>query len=217
MQPNPYFAVPLGDFLFDARSALDHIAVAAVPNRRKPHASFPIFIIDPEQVHPEDPKGDADRRSRWDTATSGMKPETLAVVRAFQPYNAKKPAMYADVNFVPQDAIFAVFSAFNNADKHRKLVTTVSGLEPDFLTVMDRQTGAQPLRGLPSLDVGHLGQDGAVIANESAPVKVQAMGATVIAAGISQNERGPYRRLPDFMTNTVANARRLMDNLEPTL
>src|SRR4051812_26862537 len=48
-EPDAYLPVILGDFMFDVRSALDHIAVANVPTRRKDRASYPIFTVDPEQ------------------------------------------------------------------------------------------------------------------------------------------------------------------------
>src|SRR5688500_17747586 len=40
--PDPMLAVVIGDVVHNARSALDHIAVALVPNKHRSAASFPI-------------------------------------------------------------------------------------------------------------------------------------------------------------------------------
>ena len=43
-QPDPMIAVMLGDFIHNLRSALDHIVVAGVPNKRRKSAGFPIHL-----------------------------------------------------------------------------------------------------------------------------------------------------------------------------
>jgi len=217
LEPDPYLAVVLGDFLFNVRSALDHIAVALVLNRRKDKASFPIFLIDPEQSHPGDEEGDTDRRERWETRTRGMPPRALAVIRNFQPYNAKPPPELMDIGLVPADTVLAVLSAFQNADKHKRLVTTAIGLIPETLSITERQTGEPVDVVLKSQGPTDLGKNGAIVFRGRFQVDGKARGATVVAAGIGKNERGPYRRLPGLMTEVLEGAHLIVDGLEAVM
>lgn len=213
MESQPVFSIILGDFLFNVRSALDHVAVALVPNKRKDSASFPICTIDPHGVHPNDPKGDADRRRKWETATRGMSADALAIVELFQPYNAKPSNIHRGIQLDPEDTVLALLSAFQNADKHRRLITAASALIPDSVVVRNRASG----EAIPaSLITGaqHLGKHGAVALRLSFQVDIEAKGRTQIAASISNDENGPYRRLPDLMNDTLADAGRIVDALE---
>jgi len=212
MEPQPEFSIILGDFLFNVRSALDHIAVALVPSKRKDSASFPICTIDPHEIHSNDLKGDAARLRNWKTATEGTPSDALAVIEFFQPYNAQPGDIYRGIKLLPEDTILAVLSAFQNADKHRRLVTTASGLIPESVILRRHDTGEV----VPTeLVVGpqHLGQNGAAV-RLPYQVEVEAKGRTQIAASISKNERGPYRRLPDLMIDTLSDACRIIDALE---
>ncbi|MCA1701946.1 MAG: hypothetical protein LC808_01200 [Actinobacteria bacterium] len=42
-EPDQWIAVVLGDFLFNLRSALDHLRVALVPPKRRWSGTFPIY------------------------------------------------------------------------------------------------------------------------------------------------------------------------------
>jgi len=48
-------------------------------------------------------------------------------------------------------------------------------------------------------------------------VDVESRGATVVAVGIAKNERGPYRRLPGFVTELTDVVLRIVDDLEAVM
>lgn len=195
--PNPLLAVVLGDVLFNVRSALDHLAVALVPAKREYRASFPILIIDPELVHSNDVKGDADRRQIWEKATAGMSSAAVAIIRRNQPFSIPPALELSYVTLVPDDAVLYLLSRFQNADKHRRLITTAQSLVPTAINVR-LTTGEWLSVALPNFFPNQSAYDGAVVFRSDTEVHVQAEGSTQIAAGISKKKGGPYRKLPDF-------------------
>lgn len=215
VEPDPYLAVVLGDLLYDVRSALDHIAVASVPTRRKYKASFPIFTVDPEKVHPGDEEGDAARLEAWKHRTTGMSDKAMAVVRSVQPYNAQPPAHLQHIPLGPEDHALALLSAFQNADKHRQLITIADALDPHSLSIRDRESG-QLIADTDALRTSgiqtHIPKNGAVIHTGKTEVDVQAVGGTLIAVRIG-NERSAHRRLPGFPRELLGIARQAIDNL----
>jgi hypothetical protein len=46
-EPDPMIPVIIGERLYDLRSALDHLAVAMAPRKRKANAAFPVETTDP--------------------------------------------------------------------------------------------------------------------------------------------------------------------------
>jgi hypothetical protein len=154
----PTAAVVLGDLLYNVRSALDHVAVSRVPRRRKFTASFPIFTVDPESAHPGDEKADAARREAWESATKGMIKPTLAAIRSHQPYNARRPPEldHIEVPLGPEDHTLALLSAFQNADKHRELITVVDALDIRSLAVREATGGKILLDRVPLLPAHQL-------------------------------------------------------------
>jgi hypothetical protein len=46
-EPDPMIPVIMGECLYDLRSALDHLAVAMAPRKRKANAAFPVEATDP--------------------------------------------------------------------------------------------------------------------------------------------------------------------------
>jgi len=129
-QLEPMGAVILGDVLYNARSALDHLAVSLVPSTRRSHASFPIRLEDPF-AKGSDPEG---RRS-FGTAIEGMPTEAVAVIKAVQPYWRSPEAAPWNV--------LALLSRFENADKHRQLILLTPKLR-DVVTTLS-------LKGIPRL------------------------------------------------------------------
>ena len=113
--PDPQIAIVFGDFLFNVRSALDHIAVACAPRARKREAGFPLYQ--------ERPAGqDA---ARFERMTRGMPPDALAVIEYEQPYNVHNRT--ADVGPQSVEALYTL-NALQDADKHRSLAAVASGI-----------------------------------------------------------------------------------------
>ena len=131
IEPDETFGLIYGDFLFNVRSALDHLMVALVPKKHKSRAQFPIFTNDPLATN--DTNGcylNADAASKWCLWTRGLPRDCVAALQALQPYDPAggltKPSELHAV---------AVLGALQNADKHRNLVEPLVALrEPQITT-----------------------------------------------------------------------------------
>jgi hypothetical protein len=117
-EPDPNLAVIAGDVLHNVRSALDHIAVALVPRKRRSSASFPVI----ERLNKEAVVG-------FRTACTGMPRQARAIIKENQPYRAGPSA---ELHWL------TLLSAFENADKHRNLVVVAGGLVNGTVTVTAR-------------------------------------------------------------------------------
>ena len=121
-EPDPMTTVLLGDFLFDVRSALDHLAVALAPNKHKSSAGFPIndeplFIRDASRCYIV---RDSGKRKAFRSRVKWMPPEAIAIIKQLQPYNfGDQPGRI--------HSLFAL-NALQNADKHRRLTILGTGL-----------------------------------------------------------------------------------------
>jgi hypothetical protein len=201
LEPDPYLAVVLGDLLYDVRSALDHVAVALVPSRRKYRTSFPILTIDPQTSHPGREKASAAAGEVWRHCTTGMNQQAVEVLRSVQPYTASPPAHLQHIPLGPDDHALALLSAFQNADKHRQLITVADALDLQSLSIRDKTTGQvladdNALRGDGRMQT-HIPKNGALIRAGKTRVSVQASGATFITVRTG-NAASAHRRLPDF-------------------
>ncbi len=121
-QPNPMIAAMLGDFLFDLRSALDHMISACAPNRRE-QRSFPIVY---KNVFLEG--ADAKARQSFVHSLSGLRFDAQAIVVSFQPWESP----------VPQGQPIGIISRLNNRDKHRELVVVATGARNTQVSVQTR-------------------------------------------------------------------------------
>jgi hypothetical protein len=107
-------SVVIGDFLFNARSALDHLVWQLVlnnpPNRPSGQNMFPIT------TKPDKFTGELERGR-----LNGVSKAVKTLIEGLQPYHTG-------------NEILARFSALHNADKHRTLnVTTMVADKADFL------------------------------------------------------------------------------------
>ena len=81
------FAIVLGDYLFNIRSALDHLVVAIAPRKYKYDTSFPICTKDP--LASDKTTGaylDAEAARAWASRTQGLPHDCIAHLKALQPY-----------------------------------------------------------------------------------------------------------------------------------
>jgi hypothetical protein len=105
--PPAYLALLIGDYLHNARAALDYLAwqlVLANGNTPTAKTKFPIF------KHPRSHKKRASRIA----IQPGVAAPVLALIEALQPYHANDPAL---------DPLW-VLNELANIDKHRTLHTT---------------------------------------------------------------------------------------------
>jgi hypothetical protein len=117
-EPDPNLAVIAGDVIHNTRSALDHMAVALVPRKRRSSTSYPVI----ERL-------DKDALVTFKTACKGMPRSARRIIKENQPYRSG-----------PSAALhwLALLSALENADKHRNLVVVAGGLIDGTVTVSAR-------------------------------------------------------------------------------
>jgi hypothetical protein len=168
VEPDEKFPIVLGDFLFNVRSALDHLVIAIAPSNRKSKASFPIFTKDPLAV--DETSGlhlDTDAARRWRSWTEGLPRECIAAIQALQPHKVAR-----DLTKPVKDQPLALLSALHNADKHRNLVGVGTGLRHAEIAI-----GACSFSHVPVL------KNGALIYTSRTQVQVQIEGSAVIGIG----------------------------------
>lgn len=122
--PDPWLAVVLGDFLFDVRSALDHVAVAIAPANRQSNAGFPI-IREPIFMMGPLVKDVSEKREVFERNTRGMPPDAIAIIKQVQPCDGREDALHA----------LAALGIMRNADTHRRLNVFAVGLTDPLVRV----------------------------------------------------------------------------------
>lgn len=116
----------LGDFFFNLRSALDHLAVALVPAERGRKAAFPIFTTDPRP-----PKSNG--HNTWRKSIDGMPQQAVSVIESLQPF------LLHDQH--PELDHLAILDQFAQADKHRELVAFARYLLNPVTTILGQDAG----------------------------------------------------------------------------
>jgi len=136
-QPDEMLPVIVGDVIHNMRSALDHLIVGIVPNNRRRKAGFPIFNESPFDEHGELMDGELGRA--WAKLTNGIPEPALAQIKFLQPY---QPADVDVIDFCRKNGLdpgdingLAMLGRFDNADKHRGLITIAGGLDNAIFAV----------------------------------------------------------------------------------
>jgi hypothetical protein len=193
-------AAVMGDIIFNARSALDHVYVVL---SGKPRAQFPFFTADIRKpdFHPTTRQDlSPSRLNGFLQDTSGMPPDAAAFLEKIHPY-ATHPQMRES------DAL-AILNRLCNADKHRELVVvsqhickakcrvTVNGIEMQSVFLPPQRAADGAIVGIfpvpPSDAETHVEVTGGI------EVGLQEPGGIVPAAQ-------PWDfTLPDSLVNTVA-------------
>lgn len=200
--------VLIGDYLFNLRSALDHIAVANVPSRRKSKASFPIFTADvwapvpPKCMNAEEV---ARKQQEWTSKITGMKPKVLAVIKSAQPY-----VLAAQVRDDVENNALALLSAFENADKHRELVIVAHGLAHPFKGTIDGR-----VETFPGVAVNQMLRNGAILHRSNREVDVQITGSVKIA--MARSPQGVHRELPGSLYQILLEVSAVIQMIESVM
>ena len=187
---DPMLAVIIGEFLYDLRSALDHIAAANVPAERIGVSQFPIFTEDIWQPVPD--ATDAGRvkgqRGQWNRWTTGMPPAIVNLIKDMQPYqNASKYSSN------PDNHALAILNEYQNADKHRELNIT-SLLIDDPRATVTWPTGHRDEIDYRNATPEMLLREGGTCFDSDVPVKVDLNGTVRIAMARSSDT--DHRELP---------------------
>ncbi len=165
IQPSERLPILVGDYLFNVRSALDHLIVAIAPRKYRRKVSFPILTGDP--LARDETGGDyldAEAAARWLSLVACLPDDCIAALKVLQPYEAAATHGHA-----PENHALALLSAFQNADKHRELINTVVGLGKVELHLDGEITYAVPIF-----------KDGTVIADEGRKMDVKVEGVPVV-------------------------------------
>jgi hypothetical protein len=120
-RPDDNLAVILGDVTHNLRSALDHLAVAIAPPKRKYNAFFPIISENIEYGFDVPTKPQLEARNSFDRAVEGMPADAVAIIQRAQPY-------YLGPQTTKEVHLLGVLSRLDNADKHRDLIVLAPGV-----------------------------------------------------------------------------------------
>jgi hypothetical protein len=166
------------DFLYNIRSALDHLACSLVPKSERSHVAFPIFwegVWEPPS--PGENKERLDARERWNTYTRFMDPGAVAILKKLQPRVGSR-----DTD--PDMHYLSILNRLSNADRHRDLafysvalkeVTRIFGVPPH-----------QTRLGLPDGDRNKLLPDGATIEVPEGEMHLEVVGRPVVVIRVTQ-------------------------------
>ena len=190
----------VGDYLFNVRSALDHLIVAIAPRKYRRKISFPVFTTDPfARDEASRDYLDAEAAARWLSLTGGLPDDCIAALKVLQPYKAA--ALHGQV---AEHHALALLSAFQNADKHRELVDAVVGLHR-----VELHMGADEI-----IYAVPVFQDGTIVATGSQKMDVKVKGTALI--GLQRGEEiWSFDMLIRRLTAFVADE--LLPRLEPFL
>lgn len=119
--PNDEIAPVLGDFIFNVRSALDHLAYCLSKGSNRNGVYFPIYWQGVwEPAAPGENVERAKDRNRWKSYVSTMQPEAVAIIERQQPHEG---------GF--EDGIHALkaLNQLRNTDAHKKLVVSAGAVK----------------------------------------------------------------------------------------
>lgn len=127
-QPDPRIAILAGDVVHNLRTSLDHLHVALTGTTKK---SFPIYDVDPWE---RDASGNLFHqrlkdRKRFTATIAGAKPRAKTIIKELQPYR---------VGTAWADHPLGIIRRLNNADKHKYLIPTATGLTEGISMVARR-------------------------------------------------------------------------------
>jgi hypothetical protein len=185
--------VIIGEFLFDVRSALDHIMAACVTPGAEDKSQFPIFTQDiwRQGSSAQEIKRLESSQATWNRYTQGAKPAVIAFLKKAQPYQNA-----AQNTGAPEDHSLAILNEFQNADKHRQLGIISNGLS-GVNAVAIESDGTKHDLGSPAVGTYGMFPDGARILTTATEVDVEITGTVEIAMRSGPN--GGYREISDTL------------------
>jgi len=209
-EPNARTAVVLGDFLFNVRSALDHLAVQIAPTARESKAGFPIYrdpIFSPDALGVLEPLHEV-KREKFASLTTEMPVGAQAIIEHAQPYRR------AELLNAGPDAIHTLeaLSRLHNADKHRTLSILATGVSYPSVTIS--WPGGQITYFSPRyLEKGAILTSWQDVGNRlhNDEVEVNVMATPHVAAVVGG--QNAYELLP-VCNGVIASTRRLLHELE---
>ncbi len=200
VQPPERLPILMGDYMFNVRSALDHLAVALAPRKYRRKVSFPINQTDP--LARDQASGDyldAEAARRWLALSEWLPDDCIAALKVLQPYEA------AALHGYPAERhALVLLGGFQNADKHRELIPTVTGLMQ-----VEVEVNGETIHAVPGF------RNGTRVVSD-APEQVDVKVKGVATVGIQRSdETWSFDTLVDRLTRFLADE--LLPRLEPLL
>jgi hypothetical protein len=201
VQPPERLPILMGDYMFNVRSALDHLAVSLAPRKYRGKVSFPINRTDP--LARDQASGDylnAKAARRWLALCEWLPDNCIAALKVLQPYEA------AALHGHPADRhALALLHGFQNADKHRELISAIVGLD---------QGAEVEINGIAECALPGFKNGTTIVANAPAQMEVKIKGAAVV--GIKRgNDVWSFNLFAEKLTNFIADE--LLPRLDPLL
>lgn len=190
---SPIFAVVIGEFLFNLRSALDHVAVACGGMK----AQFPIFREDPWERTESGAyiEARASRRNDWKNWTRSMPPAIKAIIKEAQPFqNAAKYGVS------PADHALFILHEAQLADKHRELNVIVGAISPTSVIAVDGDGKVSDLGNL-GIPVNSVLGDGGGFYLPGLAAHVEVQGTLNIA--MTTGPGSAHRKVPDVLAELL--------------
>lgn len=196
--------VVIGEFLFNVRSSLDHIACATA----HPRSQFPIFTpnIWDEEAQGEHRRRLKDMRRKFDTWTNGMNADVLAIVKKVQPCSSVDPAL------PPENTALSVLNTYQNADKHRELNVLVGGAGRGVSRIEGHEPFDLAAAGAAKLGGTSLLPDGATFLRLNENVPVEFVGR--VEMGLRCGDEPLLRPLPDTLDDIYLEALAIIGAIE---
>jgi hypothetical protein len=209
---DPMLEILVGELMFNARSALDHLACALVPpEKRTPKVmkatQFPIFTVD------IDDPANTKARDGWRRQTQGFPTAVAVAVKKVQPYAHPHPSLGAEHHSL------ALLRDLQNADKHRQLLIVVESLHDPIIRHTDATGAVTYESDAGGLAADHVLKNRGVIdfapTNDLEHVRVEVEGTLAIMVG--EGGRGPFKACPDVFELMLGNVAGICDELEPLI
>jgi hypothetical protein len=183
IKPDRMLPLVISDYLFNLRSALDHIAAANVRPTAFEKSQFPIFTEDFRTFSPGEPQRFKGYRDSWKDLRKRMTPAVFAAIEEVQPFQT---CLKDSSN--PNEALLALLNDFQNTDKHRQLGVIDAGLLDPSGFVFEQDGTRLPIiyNALPK---DSMLQDGATCHVSDTDVGVEFYGVIQVAVTGGANQR----------------------------
>lgn len=209
--PDQNWCLIVGDFLFNLTAALDHVAVALNPSKRKNDLIyFPCYFEDPwrrDSARRYVERNPANRKG-FTNSTRDMLPEARAYIEACQPY-----AMAGTKGKDASDHVLVTLRRLHVTDKHRRLLAIRAGGTGGQLSWTDAGSGMPVVEDY-VLPLDRLAHDEAEIKRLDCEVDMKFVGALSVAFARSEPTRKKLGIGPVF---TSAHFARMSDAVETRL
>jgi hypothetical protein len=166
------------DFLYNIRSALEHLACSLVPKSQWSHVGFPIFWHgvwdDPK---PGENQERLDARQRWNTYVRFMDDGAVAILKTLQPRDGARDTDL-DMHYL------GILSRLSNTDRHKDLAIYALGLK-EITVTYDVAPNSFIWRPLDA-DVNKVMHDGTELPVPPNAVNVQIEGRPIVAIRVTK-------------------------------